>query len=229
MSSSRRRFLRNSALAASAASQARVLGANDRIRVALIGCGGMGNSDLRDFLRAKHVECAALCDVDDARSAAAQARTVEPAGGRAALLTRDFRRVLDRKDIDAVIVATPDHWHALPTILVPGDVGVAKIRVGNNGAAAYVGNVDVKFYLSKIGGADPSGTLLDPAVDKLVGSLLGQPVNHLLVVDHRAERIDGRALGASPFDGLPGQLYGLPHAEAEPHLFRQDYSHFSIT
>jgi cyclophilin family peptidyl-prolyl cis-trans isomerase len=66
---------------------------------------------------------------------------------------------------------------ALPPILVPGDVGVAKIRVGNNGAAAYAGNVDVKFYLSKIGGADPNGTLLDPTVDKLVGSLLGQPVN----------------------------------------------------
>ena len=125
---SRRKFLRDSigatgaALAgasASAASTARIEGANDRIRVGLIGCGGMGRSDLRDFVKVKNVECVALCDVDDAQVAKTQAEILDAESVRqkAELTTRDFRRVLERKDIDAVIVATPDHWHALPTIL----------------------------------------------------------------------------------------------------------------
>src|SRR5262245_41318500 len=53
----------------SAAAYSRVLGSNDRIRVALVGCGGMGRSDLRDFLKVKNVECAALCDVDQSQVA----------------------------------------------------------------------------------------------------------------------------------------------------------------
>ncbi|MEW5976090.1 MAG: Gfo/Idh/MocA family oxidoreductase [Acidobacteriota bacterium] len=104
-----------STLAASSA--ARVLGANDRIRVGLIGCGGMGRADLRDFLATKSVECVALCDVDDEQSAKIQQQVMDPAGQKASLVTRDFRKVLDVKDIDAVIVATPDHWHALPTVM----------------------------------------------------------------------------------------------------------------
>jgi predicted dehydrogenase len=93
------------------------MGANDRIRVALIGCGGMGIGDLRDFLRVKNVECAGLCDVDDARIAAAIKAVAERGFAEPALKTKDFRKVLDVRDIDAVIVATPDHWHALPTVM----------------------------------------------------------------------------------------------------------------
>ncbi len=100
-----------------AASNSRVPGANDRIRVALIGCGGMGSGDLRDFLRIKNTQCVALCDIDQAQSARALKNIAEPASGPVDLVTQDFRRVLDRKDIDAVIVGTPDHWHALPAIM----------------------------------------------------------------------------------------------------------------
>src|SRR5688572_25878613 len=57
--------------AQSAASSDRVLGANDRIRVGLIGCGGQGRGDLRQMLRIKNVECVALCDVDDEQTARA--------------------------------------------------------------------------------------------------------------------------------------------------------------
>lgn len=120
----RRNFLKGAGIGAmaagaspAAAAQARVAGANDRIRVGLIGCGGMGNADLRDFLLIKGVETVALCDVDRSRMEQTQATTLAEAGQKAELLTQDFRRVLERKDIDAVIVATPDHWHALPTIL----------------------------------------------------------------------------------------------------------------
>ncbi|NBO63285.1 MAG: gfo/Idh/MocA family oxidoreductase [Acidobacteria bacterium] len=101
----------------SAASQSRVAGANRRIRVGLIGCGGMGGGDLRDFLRVGNTECVALCDVDDGQVAKMRDMVSRDFNQSPSLLTRDFRRVIEQKEIDAVIVATPDHWHAIPTIL----------------------------------------------------------------------------------------------------------------
>jgi predicted dehydrogenase len=95
----------------------RVPGANDRIRVALIGCGGMGTGDLMDFLRVKNTECVGLCDVDDSHVAAALKRLAETGQPEPKITTRDFRKILDVRDIDAVIVGTPDHWHALPTVM----------------------------------------------------------------------------------------------------------------
>jgi predicted dehydrogenase len=127
---SRRRFLAHSAAGAaatlgaaasassvlSAQSQDRVAGANRRVRVGLIGCGGMGNSDLRDMLKAG-AQLVALCDVDDRQVTKTAASMAKMFNQTAELTTRDFRKVLDRKDIDAVIVGTPDHWHALPTVM----------------------------------------------------------------------------------------------------------------
>ncbi len=104
------------ATARTARSQDRVAGANRRVRVGLIGCGGMGTGDLRDMLRSG-AECVALCDVDDAQSAEVREFIGRDFSQTPDLVTRDFRRVLERADIDAVIVATPDHWHALPTVM----------------------------------------------------------------------------------------------------------------
>jgi predicted dehydrogenase len=92
------------------------VGANDKITVALIGCGGQGRSDLGALLRLREVECAALCDVDDHRLSET-AQSVADQRGRRPDTYRDFRKVLERKDVQAVVVATPDHWHALPTVL----------------------------------------------------------------------------------------------------------------
>jgi len=92
-----------------------VLGANERIRVALIGAGGMGRGDLMAFLKFDDVACPAICDVDDAMLAKAAEAIAKTRGDRPESV-KDYRRVLDRKDIDAVLVATPDHWHALPTL-----------------------------------------------------------------------------------------------------------------
>lgn len=96
---------RRSFLAASAAT--RVLGANDRIRLGVIGTGGRGQYLMKQLNRIGGVEWAAVCDVYDVRrnQAAELAQT-------SAASYNDHRRVLDHKDIDAVIVATPDHWHA---------------------------------------------------------------------------------------------------------------------
>lgn len=87
----------------------------DKIHIALIGCGGMGKANLRDFLRVDEIECLAIADVDNEHLKEGQ-KIVEDYRGKKPDGYRDFRKIMDRKDIDAVIVATPDHWHALPTI-----------------------------------------------------------------------------------------------------------------
>lgn len=108
--STRRRFLQQTAFAASALSSARVLGANDRVRVAAIGLGGQGTGNAGRFAKVPGVEIACLCDpdteaLDRARQIFPQART-----------TQDLRRVMDDPGIDAVIVSTGNHWHVLASI-----------------------------------------------------------------------------------------------------------------
>jgi predicted dehydrogenase len=89
----------------------RVRGANDRVVVALIGAGRQGVSDLGNAIKQPDVSVAAICDVYKPNlSNGMQAAPGAQAYG-------DFRRVLERKDIDAVIIATPDHWHPLQTIM----------------------------------------------------------------------------------------------------------------
>jgi len=98
-------------LAMSGASTGSVLGANDRIRLGLIGCGRQGVSDMQYFMK-QGAEVAAVCDVYEPNLQ----KGLEAAGGKAKAL-KDFRQLLDDKEIDAVIVATPDHWHPLPTVM----------------------------------------------------------------------------------------------------------------
>lgn len=87
---------------------------NDKIQFALIGCKGMGWNNLTALLKTEQAVCVALCDVDE-NVLSQRTADLEKLGGKAAIYT-DYRKVLERKDVDAVIVATPDHWHALITI-----------------------------------------------------------------------------------------------------------------
>lgn len=97
---------------AAEARAARRIGPNERIGLGLIGCGSLGRDHhLANILRRDDFEVVAVCDVD----AKHVARAAEMTGGRADVHA-DYRRVLDRKDVDAVMIVTPDHWHALPAI-----------------------------------------------------------------------------------------------------------------
>jgi len=118
----RRQFLNDSAMAATAGTlYARTSGAqapappSEKVLVGLVGCGGMGKGDLACFLGNGDVDCVALCDVDE-KMLGEGVKLVEEKRGHAPAVCKDFRRLIDNKDIDAIIVATPDHWHALPTI-----------------------------------------------------------------------------------------------------------------
>jgi predicted dehydrogenase len=96
--------------------RARAAAANDRIVIGLIGPGGMGTSLLKSFAGQSDVAVAWVCDPDANRMAAA-ARLVEKAAGKPPKADKDLRRILEDKSVDAVVVATPDHWHAPATIL----------------------------------------------------------------------------------------------------------------
>src|SRR5262249_5743104 len=79
------------------------------------GLGGQGTSRLNEFLKHPDVTAVAVCDVDSMHLDSA-AEIVSKAQGQTPAKFRDFRKLLERKDIDAVMIAAPDHWHALPTI-----------------------------------------------------------------------------------------------------------------
>ncbi len=87
--------------------------ANEKIVVGAIGINGMGYSDLRAILGQENVECAAVCDVDQSVIAKRLPQITEINKGIQPDVYSDYRKLLERKDIDAVIIGTPDHWHAL--------------------------------------------------------------------------------------------------------------------
>src|SRR3954453_3000963 len=95
-------------LGATAVGASRVLGANDRVRLGFIGLGNRGDQVLDAFLKHKDAEVVALCDIWSPYVDFA----AQKAGGSPAK-ERDYRKLLDRKDVDAVVICTPDHWHAL--------------------------------------------------------------------------------------------------------------------
>src|SRR5262249_32454867 len=119
---SRREFLAASALAAAAQKnslaqdrakrEAPAVAPSEKIVLGFIGTGGMGPGLINIFKKLPEVPIAAVCDVYEPLLRRAQSET-----GATPDAYGDFRKVLDRKDIDAVVIATPDHWHAIPTIL----------------------------------------------------------------------------------------------------------------
>jgi predicted dehydrogenase len=115
MSSTRRQFLGTSAtvsgLAATvqgSAAQRRRTSPNDRIQIALIGCGGQGQGDAETQVREANAEIVAACDVYDGRLT----HMKEVYNRRQIFTARDYTEILARPDVDAVLIATPDHWHS---------------------------------------------------------------------------------------------------------------------
>ncbi len=123
---SRREFLSRTAVTAaagtvivksSAMAQAprKVLGANDRVNIAVIGIRGQGTAHIQGFPRVPNVRIKTLCDIDE-NLLPERAKGMQDKVGYAPATEWDMRRVFDDKDIDAVTFAIPNHWHALATI-----------------------------------------------------------------------------------------------------------------
>ena len=97
-------------------------GPNDQLQIALIGAGGMGTADATTAITVPGIKLVAVCDLYDGRLADAKKRW-----GNDIDITREYKEILNRKDIDAVIIATPDHWHK--------DISIAAM---NSGKSVYV-------------------------------------------------------------------------------------------
>ena len=126
MNTTRREFIRDSALAVAGLSMGSglsrplhaargMLAPGNKVVVGLIGCRGMGFANLKAFLQNPEVECAALCDVDQ-QVLDERLSDISRLTGKKPLVYGDYRELLEKKDIDAVIVATPDHWHCLMAV-----------------------------------------------------------------------------------------------------------------
>lgn len=117
---SRRTFLKSSGTAAagitlvsSLSSTMASCAASNKVNVGLVGCNGMGFSDLRTFLENPEVECIALCDVDESVLNRRALDVEKIRGKKPENLYKDWRKLIDNKDVDVVIIGTPDHWHCL--------------------------------------------------------------------------------------------------------------------
>ena len=124
MESNRREFIRQTAFTSAGIGLVSIIPSqvwasdpapSDQINVALVGCHSMGFGDLSQSLSFKEVNCVALCDVDETvlNERATEVRTKFNQTPR---LYKDFRKMLEQKDIDAVFIGTPDHWHCLITV-----------------------------------------------------------------------------------------------------------------
>ncbi len=116
----RRGFIKSSALAtgaiAAGAWKPRRVSANEKITMAAIGVGGMGRFDLGMFLTHPEIQVVGVSDVDRARLEFAKSTVDKSYGTTDCVATADFRELVVRKDIDAVLIVTPDHWHAFISI-----------------------------------------------------------------------------------------------------------------
>lgn len=121
MSSTRRQFVKSSSIAtaglfaAPAIWTGKTVMPSDQVRFGAIGVNGMGFSNVNSFLKQEGMHCAALCDVDDSVLARRVEGTVERQGS-APDTYKDYRKLLERDDLDFVIIGTPDHWHCLQAV-----------------------------------------------------------------------------------------------------------------
>jgi predicted dehydrogenase len=221
MSRTRREFLISTTAALSAA---RILGANDRVGVGFIGYGLIGAQHVHDFRNQPDAELVAVSDVYEPRLREGLEACSPRARGYA-----DFRRLLDDKDVEAVVISTPDHWHALQTILACAagkDVYVEKpltlfVREGHWMAQA------ARRYrrVVQVGTQQRSGAHYAEAVRLLQGGYIGR----IHAVRLGAARNVMPGFGAPPDSDPPaGMNYGLwlGPAPARPYNPNRSLYHF---
>ncbi|WP_026968734.1 Gfo/Idh/MocA family protein [Algoriphagus terrigena] len=180
----RRNFLKSSTLFAGglwlspSLIQARQkISSSDQVRVALVGCNNMGFSILRHHLALPEVECVAICDVDqnilDKRIA-----EVETATGKKPQRFTDFRKLLELKELDAVIVGTPDHWHCLIAVAacqVGKDVYVEKPMANSIGECDLMAQAAAKYNrIMQVGQQQRAGRGFIEARDLVQSGALGK-------------------------------------------------------
>jgi len=231
---SRRTFIQSTLSTAAALSAAGPalgsLGANDRIRVGVIGTGGRGNSHINSMSQQKNVELVAICDVDEAQLD----RASKTAGKFDSKPQRfkDFRQVIERKDIDAVFIATCCHWHAIPAIAAMKagkDVYIEK----PSGHTIHEGRVIAETAkktgrIAQIGLQQRSAPHWNNAVNRIKAGEIGQ-VTAVHVWNAWNTQEMGGGLGNPPdADAPPGVDYDLWLGPAPKRRFNPARFHFGF-
>jgi predicted dehydrogenase len=220
----RRTFLHQAA--ATAAAPRWLASANDTIRVAVLGVNGQGWNHVGGYQKLRNVEVAILCDPD--RNVARQrAAEFEKTYGRPVRIETDLRRVFDNMEIDAVSIATPNHWHALATIWAcqagkdvyvekPGSHNVVEGRRMIQAAEKYQRIVQHGVQLR-------SSPALQEAVRKLREGVIGKVyMARALVYRWRP------SIGKHPEEPVPPGLdYDLWQGPAQPRSFSRRLVHYN--
>lgn len=180
----------------------KVLGANEKIVVGAIGAGRQAWQNMNDFKENKEIEIVAVCDVYKPHLK----KGLDLVGGKAETYT-DFRRIIERKDIDAVIISSPDHWHALQCIYAcesGKDVYVEKPTSHN----VFEGRKMIEFArknkrIVQAGTQQRSGTHFQNAVKLVQSGKLG-PISLVKCWNYSNEYPDG--IGNPPNSNPPADL-----------------------
>lgn len=216
-SPTRRAFLKSTSAfaAASAFAPVRAVSPNDKISVAFIGIRGRGNSVMHSFIAKPDCEVTHLCDVREAvltqRGAEVKAKT-----GKMPKLVKDYRELLSDPSIDAFMVATPDHWHALLTIegcLAGKDVYVEKPASHNiqEGRAA-VAAARKKDRMVQMGTQIRSAKFLHEAREFVKSGALGKVITGRAWETGRSSAVKLAANGTPPA-GIDYNLWQGPSPE----------------
>jgi len=158
----------------------RKLSPNEKITIGLIGAKNMGFGNLKNALKQPNVECVAICDIDDV---ILNDRTSEIAKlqGKAPIQYKDYRMLIDNKDIDAVIIGTPDHWHCLPFVYAcqaGKDIYVEKPLANSIAECDIMVNAARKYNrVVQVGQQQRSGNHFKSAMDFIKAGKIGQVRN----------------------------------------------------
>lgn len=180
MKATRREFIKKATLFTTGISLAtgtkNILQANDRINVGLIGCRNQGFGVLRNFLQTGQVNCLGLCDIDQ-QVLDEKLAEIKKGFQQTPKLYGDFRKMLEDKNIDAVIVGTPDHWHCLQTVYAcqaGKDVYVEKPLANSIGECNMMVQAAQKYdRVIQVGQQQRSGGVWNGVMDYIKSGQLG--------------------------------------------------------
>jgi predicted dehydrogenase len=217
----------SSAAAALAGAQTLRSSPNDTVRVACVGVRGQGQNHIRAYAKMPNVEIAALCDVDESVLQQRLGDAEKLTGKRPAAFT-DLRKLLEDKNIDAISIATPNHWHALQTIWgcqAGKDVYVEKPCAYNIFEARQIIAAANKYNrIVQHGTNARSSPTMQEAVEKVRGGVIGDLyMSRGLCYKWR------NTIGRTPVESVPpGVHYDLWLGPAPEHAFTRNRFHYNF-
>ncbi|GMQ25011.1 Gfo/Idh/MocA family oxidoreductase [Algoriphagus sp. oki45] len=234
----RRTFIRQSSLIAGglwlspALLQARQrIASSDQIRVALIGANNMGFGILRHHLALPEVNCVAICDVDQS-VLDKRLKEVEEATGKRPERYTDFRKLLERKDLDAVIIGTPDHWHCLIAVAAcqsGKDVYVEKPMANSIGECDLMAQAAAKHNrIMQVGQQQRAGQAFVESRDLIQSGYLGK-IRKVNIWSNFNYGLGNEFKPATPVpDGVDYDFWlgPAPKRDFNPNRFHGSWRHF---